>query len=187
MKKKKTNTTPKQKPTRVVSFRIEEDLAREVEQSSGLDLNEIAAKAFEAWIADARRREEPLRVLGIAWPTDWYEVALQKWGERAIAQNVRETIYDHLQEYDLEVSPPPTPNSRGEKKVVKRKVQPGKGRQSKIQTTLIPQNWHDALLNLHGDGNVSTYVKALVYGRLSKELGPKDKPLSIPHRLHKFL
>ena len=172
---------------RIVTIHIAESVAKRIEELTDKPIEDVTLELVNGFLKDKRRTLENFKSLGVAWPTDWYQRALLLWGERHIADRVRLLVYESLRsDHKLKLSP--IPDFRQYAAVhVDREVSPNPGRQSTIQTTLIPQDWYDRLLEKYGDGNVSTFVKSLIYTALESESGPKDEPLSIPPRLSKYL
>lgn len=169
-----------------VSFKLLKSDATRLETLEGIDISKIAKGLLLGYLKDGRRQLEDVKMLGIAWPTDWYEIALREWGERSIAFNIRRILGAYLHQWYDGLTKVESYRDYGPVKVC-RDVKPNPGRQSTIQTVLIPQDWYETLLEEYGDGNVSTFVKSLLYEEL-KGLAKEGKAeLSIPRRLGKFL
>lgn len=177
----------KKTATRTVTFKIAKAAADKIEKLTGRAIEDIAQEQTEKYLQDGRRQKEAVKHLGIAWPTDHYERALREWGERGIAENVRQLVYDDLMA-TKGVKVEPQPSYRELEFIpTKRKVKPNPGRKSTIQVTLMPDQWYQKLLDLYGDGNVSTYVKSLIYKELESLAKTNDKPLSVQARMKKYL
>lgn len=169
---------------REISLQIQEEVATQMERIEKKPLQQIVEEAWRAYVSDGRRQSIETKRVPVSWPLDWYEKMQTTWGRNNIPHEVRKVI---LKEIDTDPKRPLSPNpewNTHEPDMTATNPKPLADRQSYVQAVMIPMDWYVRLLEIVGDGWVSTYMKFLVWQTLSRKT---KTSLSVPQRLGKFM
>jgi hypothetical protein len=169
---------------RELVLKVPEEVAQQVERLEKKSLPEVLDMVWGRYLSDGRRNPIETKKVPISWPLDWYEKMQTTWGRGMIPHEVRKIV---LQAVDTDKNRPlsPIPEWKDiEPDMTASKPKPLADRLSYVQPVMIPMDWYVRLLEVVGDGWVSTYIKYLVWSELAKK---SKKSLSVPQRMSRFM
>lgn len=148
---------------RSVTITIPESICARIEQLEKQPIENVLQDLITSYLQDKRRTGIETVEIGIAWPPDWYQQMLRRWGKFGVATNVRALVYDYLNdEPKWPLSPPLSLRDRTVTKSTRKVVAQNK-RASYVANITLAKDWHDRMLERWGHGRVTTFMKAIVY------------------------
>lgn len=148
---------------RTVTLTLPESICARIEQLEKQPIEAVLHELITGFLQDKRRTGIETVEIGVAWPPDWYQQMLRRWGTFGVATNIRALVFTHLN--DDPKWPLSAPLSLRDRTVTKstRKVVAQKKRASYVANITLARDWHDRMLERWGHGRVTTFMKAIVY------------------------